>query len=117
MKIPIAVLKVGEVRCSQSFLEFPDAPVTFRLIQGKGKYDSLKLINVINPSLLGPVHIHGHHLIGMDDENVEEEIEDEEIDDEDEAIVEEADEPQKKKQKVAANAKGAKNNDKNSKKK
>lgn len=54
----------------------------------------------------------------MDDENVEdEEIEDEEIDDEDEAIVEEADEPQKKKHKAAANAKGAKNNDKNSKKK
>lgn len=94
------MLKVGEIRCSQSFLEFPDAPVTFRLIQGKG-----------------PVHIHGHHLVGMDEENVEEELEDEEIDEIVEDDGEEADEPQKKKQKTAANAKGAKNNDKNSKKK
>ena len=47
VKIPIAVLKVGENRFTQSFLEFPDAPVTFRLIQGSG-----------------PVHIHGHHLCG-----------------------------------------------------
>lgn len=91
-------MKVGEVRCSQSFLEFPDAPVTFRLIQGKG-----------------PVHIHGHHLVGVDDETAEEEVEDEELDEivEDEG---EDDEPQKKKQKTAANSKGAKN-DKNSKKK
>lgn len=93
-------MKVGEIRCSQSFLEFPDAPVTFRLIQGKG-----------------PVHIHGHHLIGIDeDENVDEELEDEEV----EEIVEDdedADEPAKKKAKTAANSKGGAKNDKNSKKK
>lgn len=47
IKIPIAVLRVGEIRVAQSFLEFPDAPVTFKLIQGSG-----------------PVHIHGHHLLG-----------------------------------------------------
>lgn len=64
VKIPIAVLKVGENRFSQSFLEFPDAPVTFRLIQGSG-----------------PVHIHGHHLCGEFDgmEDLEEEGIDEEV--------------------------------------
>lgn len=84
------------MRCSQSFLEFPDAPVKFRLIQGKG-----------------PVYIHGHHLVGIEEGEIEEEIEDEEIDDEETV---ESEEPSKKKQKLAANSKGAKN-DKNSKKK
>lgn len=72
IKIPIAVLKVGENRCAQSFLEFPDAPVTFKLIQGSG-----------------PVHIHGHHLIC--DESVEGEIpmdDDEDLDEEEVSVLE-----------------------------
>lgn len=68
IKIPIAVLKVGENRCAQSFVEFPDAPVTFKLIQGTG-----------------PVHIHGQHLIC--DESVEGEIPMEDDDDLDEEEV------------------------------
>ncbi|GAB0097752.1 Nucleoplasmin-like protein [Sergentomyia squamirostris] len=46
VKIPIAVLKAGETRSISMELEFPDAPVTFKLVKGTG-----------------PVHIHGHHLI------------------------------------------------------
>lgn len=68
IKIPIAILKVGENRCAQSFVEFPDAPVTFKLIQGSG-----------------PVHIHGQHLIC--DESVEGEIPMEDDDDLDEEEV------------------------------
>lgn len=45
MKIPIAVLKVGELRVIQSDLEFPDGPVKFTLIEGSG-----------------PVYIHGQIL-------------------------------------------------------
>lgn len=60
-------MKVGENRSAQSFLEFPDAPVTFRLIQGAG-----------------PVHIHGHHLLGEFDaaddmDDLEEEMGDEDV--------------------------------------
>ena len=66
VKIPIAVLKVGETRSSRPDLEFPDAPVTFKLIEGSG-----------------PVHIHGQQLPGtyeVEDfgEDMEEEILDEE---------------------------------------
>lgn len=46
VKIPIAVLKVGETRSMNPHLEFPDGPVTFKLISGAG-----------------PVHLHG--LVGM----------------------------------------------------
>lgn len=102
IKIPIAVLKVGENRLSSSFLEFPDAPVTFKLIQGSG-----------------PVHIHGHHLLGELDgieEIDEEEAIDEEDDSDNEIHAEEADEPKSKKQKLANSGKGAKT-DKNGKKK
>ena len=42
VKIPIAVLKVGESRYMNPHLEFPDGPVTFKLISGAG-----------------PVHLHG----------------------------------------------------------
>lgn len=57
IKIPIAVLKVGETRLVQPNLEFPDGPVTFTLIEGSG-----------------PVYIHGQHLPGNlgDDGLVEE---------------------------------------------
>lgn len=33
IKIPVAVLKAGETRHSRLDIEFPDAPVTFTLIQ------------------------------------------------------------------------------------
>lgn len=33
IKIPIAVLKIGEQRVVQSNLEFPEGPVTFRLLR------------------------------------------------------------------------------------
>lgn len=36
IKIPIAVLKVGESRVAQPELEFPCGPVTFTLIEGNG---------------------------------------------------------------------------------
>uniref|UniRef100_A0A6B2ECV4 Putative nucleoplasmin n=1 Tax=Phlebotomus kandelakii TaxID=1109342 RepID=A0A6B2ECV4_9DIPT len=62
IKIPIAVLKAGEARNVCMQLEFV-APVIFTLVKGAG-----------------PVHIHGHHLIGessdptdMWDEELEEE--------------------------------------------
>jgi len=105
IKIPIAVLKVGENRVSQSFLEFPDAPVTFRLIKGEG-----------------PVHIHGHHLLGefdaADMEDLEEEgLGDEEDDSENEIRAGDSDEPKSKKMKVAGNNAKAVKNEKNNKKK
>lgn len=99
-QIPIAVLKPGECRYANLFLEFPDAPVTFKLTKGSG-----------------PVHIHGQHLTGdiesMDD--LEEEAFDEEDSDLEIRAGDDDDEPKAKKQKV-----GAGNNvkkDKNSKKK
>ncbi|XP_031629258.1 nucleoplasmin-like protein [Contarinia nasturtii] len=45
VKIPIAVLKVGEQRVVQPELEFPYGPVTFTLIEGNG-----------------PVYIHGQQV-------------------------------------------------------
>lgn len=42
VKIPVAVLKVGESRVVQPELEFPYGPVTFTLVEGNG-----------------PVYIHG----------------------------------------------------------
>lgn len=54
VKIPIAVLKVGEMRSVSMELEFPDAPVVFKLVQGSS-----------------PVHILGHHLIGESSEEEE----------------------------------------------
>lgn len=69
IKIPIAVLKVGETRSVRTDLEFPEAPVTFKLIQGNG-----------------PVHIHGQHLPGAVVEEIEdygEEMEEEILDEED----------------------------------
>lgn len=68
VKIPIAVLKVGETRSVRTDLEFPDAPVTFKLIEGSG-----------------PVHIHGQHLPGTLVEEIEDfgdEMEEELLDEE-----------------------------------
>jgi nucleophosmin 3 len=96
-------LKVGENRFAQSFLEFPDAPVTFKLTQGSG-----------------PVHINGHHLLGDFDgiEDMEEEGEGDEEDDSENEIRagDDDEEPKSKKQKVAANNVKSKN-EKNNKKK
>lgn len=47
VKVPIAVLKAGENRSVQTCLEFPDAPVTFKLVEGNG-----------------PVYIHGQQSPG-----------------------------------------------------
>ncbi|CAO1430673.1 unnamed protein product [Diamesa hyperborea] len=94
IKIPIAVLKVGENRMAQSFLEFPDAPVTFKLISGTG-----------------PVHIHGQHLLGdydleeMDEGDFEDELESDEKEDFDEN-------PKKKMKLSTNNVKCAKNDKK-----
>lgn len=56
VKIPIAVLKVGENRSMNPLLEFPDGPVTFKLTSGTG-----------------PVHLHG--LLGIGGGEMEEEVE------------------------------------------
>lgn len=66
VKIPIAVLKVGETRSLMTDLEFPDSPVIFRLIEGSG-----------------PVHLLGQQIPFTyedfgDGEEIEEEILDEE---------------------------------------
>lgn len=47
IKVPVAVLKAGETRSIQTVLEFPDPPVTFKLIEGSG-----------------PVYIHGQQVPG-----------------------------------------------------
>lgn len=69
VKIPIAVLKIGEQRVVQSNLEFPGGPISFRLIEGNG-----------------PVYIHGQHIppdtnndesYAMDEMAAEEELEEE----------------------------------------
>ncbi|KAL4711588.1 hypothetical protein ACJJTC_003605 [Scirpophaga incertulas] len=67
IKIPIAVLKAGETRHARLDIEFPDAPITFTLIQGAG-----------------PVHLIGQYMVGAvveefeDMEEMEEELVDEE---------------------------------------
>lgn len=85
------------MRVSQSFLEFPDSPVTFKLIQGSG-----------------PVHIHGHHLLGeyeMDEEDEDmvaaEESENEEITEE---ATDEDEDGENPKKKIKLSAKPTKNN-------
>lgn len=55
VKIPIAVLKVGESRVVQPELEFPYGPVTFTLVEGNG-----------------PVYIHGQQVPnGYEDQVIE----------------------------------------------
>ncbi|KAJ6637008.1 Nucleoplasmin-like protein, partial [Pseudolycoriella hygida] len=92
IKIPIAVLKVGETRSVRTDLEFPEPPVTFKLIMGNG-----------------PVHIHGQHVPGAVVEEIEdygEEMEEEILDEEDADEEEEDDTNPKKKVKLSNNAKG-----------
>lgn len=47
VKVPVAVLKAGETRSVQTVLEFPDPPVTFKLVEGSG-----------------PIYIHGQQVPG-----------------------------------------------------
>lgn len=55
VKIPVAVLKVGESRVVQPELEFPYGPVTFTLVEGNG-----------------PVYIHGQQVPnGYEDQHIE----------------------------------------------
>lgn len=95
IKIPVAVLKAGETRHARLDLEFPDAPVTFTLIQGSG-----------------PVHLIGQHLLGAlveefeDMEEMEEEMLDEEEGDEQHDDEDDEDGPKGKKAKLSNNAKG-----------
>ncbi|XP_075986450.1 nucleoplasmin-like protein isoform X2 [Anticarsia gemmatalis] len=97
IKIPVAVLKAGEQRHARLDIEFPDAPVTFTLVQGSG-----------------PVHLIGQHLLGAlveefeDMEEMEEEMLDEEEGDDSQFKDEddEEGEPKGKKAKMSNNAKG-----------
>ncbi|CAK1541149.1 unnamed protein product [Leptosia nina] len=97
IKIPVAILKVGETRQARLDIEFPDAPVTFTLTQGSG-----------------PVHLIGQHLLGAlveefeDMEEMEEEMLDEEEGDDSQFKDDddEEGEPKGKKSKMSNNAKG-----------
>ncbi|XP_038219454.1 nucleoplasmin-like protein isoform X2 [Colias croceus] len=97
IKIPVAILKVGETRQARLDIEFPDAPVTFTLTQGSG-----------------PVHLIGQHLLGAlveefeDMEEMEEEMLDEEEGDDSQFKDEDEEEgePKGKKSKMSNNAKG-----------
>ncbi|XP_037052512.1 nucleoplasmin-like protein [Bradysia coprophila] len=96
VQIPIAVLKAGEARTSIVNLEFPEAPVTFTLIEGSG-----------------PVYIHGN-IISTYMEQVEDEG-----DECMESVEEEQHEEDNKKRKIDENgskAANGSNSQKNSKK-
>lgn len=59
IKIPIAVLKIGEHRVIQSNLEFPEGPVTFKLIEGDGP--------IIISGLLAPPDTSADGAVGIAD--------------------------------------------------
>jgi nucleophosmin 3 len=92
VRIPIAVLKVGETRHCCLDLEFPEPPVTFTLIEGSG-----------------PIYLHGSHILGAEEgEDGMDDMGEEEIMDEEDGA-EEEEELAKKKAKLATNnVKGAK---------
>ena len=104
VKVPIAVLKVGDTQAMRSDLEFPNGPVTFKLVSGSG-----------------PVHIVGLQYIGVPrnfDEYVDEESEFEEDLDEDDDDDDVEDENPKKKAKLEpVKVKPAEGGNKESKKK
>lgn len=63
IKVPVAILKAGETRSIQTVLEFPDPPVTFKLVEGSG-----------------PIYIHGQQVPGnYEIEDTVECIEEEEV--------------------------------------
>lgn len=70
VKIPIAVLKIGEQRVVQSNLEFPEGPVTFKLISGNGP--------VIITGLQAPPDTNADENYAMDEMIGEDELGDEE---------------------------------------
>lgn len=70
MKIPIAVLKIGEQRVVQSNLEFPEGPVTFKLVSGSGP--------VFITGLQAPPDTNTDEAYAMDEMAGEEELADEE---------------------------------------
>ncbi|XP_055304073.1 nucleoplasmin-like protein [Sitodiplosis mosellana] len=97
VKIPIAVLKIGEQRVVQSNLEFPEGPVTFKLVEGSGP--------VIITGLQAPPDTSADEAYAMDEMAGEEELVDEEelLDEED--YIEEEQEPENppKRQKLSNN--------------
>lgn len=70
IKVPIAVLKIGEQRVVQSNLEFPEGPITFKLIEGNGP--------VIITGLQAPPDTSADEQYAMDEMAAEEELGDEE---------------------------------------
>lgn len=70
IKIPIAVLKIGEQRVVQSNLEFPEGPITFKLIEGSGP--------VVITGLQAPPDTSADEQYAMDEMTAEEELGDEE---------------------------------------
>lgn len=70
INIPIAVLKIGEQRVVQSNLEFPEGPVTFKLIEGSGP--------VIITGLQAPPDTSSDEQYAMDEMAADEELGDEE---------------------------------------
>lgn len=94
VKLPIVVLKVGEERqVNLGKLEFFDAPVTFRLVQGKG-----------------PVHILGNHLQQDEEEHMVDmeefaDEEEEDLDSDNEIKADDNGENPRKKMKLAKNHK------------
>lgn len=70
VKIPIAVLKIGEQRVVQSNLEFPEGPITFKLIEGSGP--------VVITGLQAPPDTSADEQYAMDEMTAEEELGDEE---------------------------------------
>ena len=68
IKVPVCVLKAGSIQQVLLDLTFPDAPVTFSLVQGNG-----------------PVHLIGNHAIGGPvDEEIDDEMDEEELGEEEE---------------------------------
>lgn len=51
LKIPIAVLKVGETRSLRPNVEFPNGSVTFKLVQGSGPVHVCGKVSSIHPSI------------------------------------------------------------------
>ncbi|KAH8362982.1 hypothetical protein KR084_003927, partial [Drosophila pseudotakahashii] len=89
VKIPIAVLKVGETRSLRPNVEFPNGSVTFKLVQGTGPVYVCGKVRSIYPSVLQfrslqiPIPFQAEMNFGeFDDGQIYEEYSDEEEDSE-----------------------------------
>lgn len=71
LKIPIAILKIGEQRVVQSNLEFPEGPVKFKLVSGSGP--------VIISGLLAPPETNTDEPYPIDATGEEETADEEEV--------------------------------------